>query len=205
MLLQNSGTLMRPRGAADAADHAGIFSVDDLLAHAQFLDILLVDEVLPASALAGLPEPQAAAMLGVNSPWGSLANHYHFSTTLVAMLAHERLGNTHSALACASILLEADLTMGGTRSALRHSFAHASRGRVLASEGRVGEAETAFTGAVEMAEGCGSHFFAALALRDLCNHVLDGASQGQEGRRRLEEVASQLACSVDDLDGIVYP
>ena len=40
---------------------------------------------------------------------------------------------------------------------------------------------------------------------DLCKHVLDGSGRGDEGRKRQEEVVARLACSVDDLDTIVYP
>ena len=47
---------------------------------------------------------------------------------------------------------------------------------------------------------CDYRFLVAIALRDLCKHVLDGAGRGEEGRKRLEEAVSQLACSVEDLD-----
>jgi len=35
--------------------------------------------------------------------------------------------------------------------------------------------------------------------------VLEAAGRGEEGKRRLAEAVSGLACSVEDLDGIVYP
>ena len=206
LALQNSGPLVRPRGLQPTDDHPGVLAVHDLLAHAQFLEILLADDVPSTSALAALPEPDVTAMLGVHSPWGSLAAQYHFSTTLMAALAHERLGCAQGALVCASIILEADLAKGGTRSTLWHSFAHASRGRVLAGDGRADEAEASFAAAVETAEKSGSHFFAALAVRDLCRHVLDNDSRGEEGRVRLEGiVSSRLACTIEDLGGIAYP
>ena len=213
-IAQMSGDLWRPRGAT--AEHPGspgqAFAAEDFLAHAQFLDVLLAEEVprggaAAAETLAKLPELEAAATLGVLATWGSIAN-YHFSTLLAAMLAHERLGSADGALQCAGIILEADLTMGGTTSKQRHSLAHATRGRVLAvveAGGKVEEAEAAFEAAIEAADSYGGHFFAALALRDLCKHVLDGTSREQEGRQRLEVAASGLACSVAEIDSIVYP
>ena len=178
--------------------------MDDWLVHAQFLEILLADEAPPASALAELPEPQAVPRLGLCVDWGSHTD-YHVSTTLVCMLAHERLGSPDGARACATVIIEAERHEGGTPCRLRHSFAHACRGRLSAAEGKMDEAETAFEAAVEVATACGSHFFAALALRDLCKHVLEAAGRGEEGKRRLAEAVSGLACSVEDLDGIVYP
>ena len=99
-------------------------------------------------------------------------------------------------------------TSYGRRSAGAHSLAHATRGRVLAvveAGGKVEEAEAAFEAAIEAADSYGGHFFAALALRDPCKHVLDGTSREQEGRQRLEVAASGLACSVAEIESIVYP
>jgi len=198
-----TGPVWRPRGSA--VDHTGVFAAEDFLAHAQFLDVVLADEAPPAAeALARLPEPEKAARLGVLSPFGSIAN-LHFSTVGAAMLAHERLGSTEGALTCAGIILGAELTMGGTTSRQRHSLAHASRGRILAAQGNCDEAEAAFEAAIERADSYGGHFFAALALRDLCEHVLDGTSRAEAGRQRLAVAVSSLACSVEDIEGIVYP
>ena len=55
------------------------------------------------------------------------------------------------------------------------------------------EAETAFEAAVEVATACGNHFFAALALRDLCKHVLEAVGRGEEGKRRLEQVRTRAS------------
>ena len=196
------GALWRPRGVA--GDHPGILGADDFLAHAQFLDVLVADEPPASKILAALPEPEPAAMLGVLCSWGSLGN-YHFSTVLVAMLAHERLGSTTSAMKCAAIILEADLTMGGTTSRQRHSLAHATRGRILAAQGELDEAEAAFEAAIEAANSYGGHFFSALAMRDLCKHVLGGTTRSEEGTDRLGEMVAELACSAEDMEGIVYP
>ena len=53
--------------------------------------------------------------------------------------------------------------------------------------------------------GNGDHFLPALALCDLCKHVLDSTGRGAEGRERLEGAVLQLACSVEDLDRVVNP
>ena len=143
-------------------------------------------------------------MLGVLSPWGSVSN-YHFSTLTVAMLAHERLGSTDGALRCAAITLEAELPMGGTTSRQRHSLAHAARGRILAAKGKADEAEVAFEAAIAAADSYGGRFFAALALRDMCKHVLDGSDRAEEGRQRLVAKVGELVCSIEDLERIVYP
>ena len=85
------------------------------------------------------------------------------------------------------------------------SFAYACRGRILAAQGKMEAAESAFDAACESAESGQHHFLTAVWLRDLCKHVLDGAGRGEEGRKRLEEAVSRLACSVEDLDAHVYP
>lgn len=126
-------------------------------------------------------------------------------TQVPAMLAHERVGNADNALACAEIILGGDRPQGGTESKRQHSSAHACRGRILAAQDQADEAEAAFKSAAEAAEAIGHHFLTSIALRDLCKHVLDGAGRGEEGQTRLEVAVSRLACSVEDLDGIVYP
>ena len=143
-------------------------------------------------------------MLGVTFPWGSCAE-VHNVTLVPVMLAHERVGNADGALESAKIILGGDRPRGGTESKRHHSFAHACRGRILAAQGKGDEAEAAFEAAMEAAEEGSCHFFTAIWLRDLCKHVLDGAGRGEEGRKRLEEAVSRLACSVGDLDAIVYP
>ena len=182
-----------------------IAASEDFLMHSQFLDVLLAKATPPASAVTGLPEPHEVAMLGVTLPWGSVCNLDSFVTMVPAMLAHERVGSDEGALAFVKIILEAELPKGGTVCKRQHSFAHACRGRILAAQGNADEAEAAFESAAEAAEAGGCHFFTAIWLSDLCKHVLDGAGRGEEGRKRLEEAVSRLACSVEDLDAIVYP
>jgi hypothetical protein len=211
-IAENTGPgLMAPRKIhRDADEHASPFTADDFHEHARFMEVLLADEAPPASSTAELPNPQDAAMLGVCSRtgdseiWGAVSS-YHFSTRQVCMLAHERVGNSDQALACAEITLKADRAHGGTDSRWHHAFAHACRGRILASQGSADEAEVAFEAAVEATEADGLHFFTAIWLRDLCKHVLDGAGRGEEGQKRLAEAVSRLACSVEDLAGVQYP
>ena len=178
---------------------------EDLLAHASFLEILLADDPPPASALAKLPSPAEAAMLGVTELGHSVTLWVEIITQVPAMLAHERVGSAEGALACAAGILETDIAKGGTESKRLHSLAHACRGRVLAAQGKMEAAEAAFDSAFEVAEAAGLHFLTALTLRDLCKHVLDGAGRGEEGQKRLEEAVSRLACSVEDLDAYVFP
>jgi hypothetical protein len=132
--------LMQPRGKPKQRFDFAVASADDFLAHAQFLELLLTDETPAASALAELPGPQEAASLGVWSSWGSL-DGFHFSTSVVAMLAHERVGSSEDALACAAIILEASRPDGGSESKLHHSLAHGCRGRILAAQGKAEVAE----------------------------------------------------------------
>ena len=181
--------------------------MDELLTMGKFLEVLVSDE--PSSAaVAALPEPQAVAQYGLNLL--SVGNVMEFVAGIVtmtpAMLAHERVGNAESALECAAIITEADpVTEGGSKCRLQHYFAHSCRGRALASQDKADEAEAAFEAALEVTAAYGWHFLTAIALRDLCKHVLDGAGRSEEGRKRLEEAVSRLECSVEDLDTVVYP
>ena len=200
--------MVRPRGEEPSEENAPLFWVaDDFVAHAKFLEILLDDEAPPASALAKLPEPKVAAKLGMTLafPSGSCMEFIGAVSMVPALLAHERLGSIDGALECAAIILDADRAEGGSKFSRIRSFAHACRGRILAAQGKMEAAESAFDAACESAESGQHHFLTAVWLRDLCKHVLDGAGRGEEGRKRVEEAVSRLACSVEDLDGHVYP
>ena len=201
------GKNMRPRGVEPSADEGQLlWSIDDLLAQSRFYEILAADEAPLASALDELPEPHAYAKLGLTFlPGGSSAQFVEASSVVPAMLAHERVGRADGALACAALILEGDRSEGGGGQSRTRSFAHACRGRVLATQGKMEAAEVAFEASIALAEAAKNPFVAALALRDLCKHVLDGAGRSEEGRKRLEEVVSRLACSVEDLDAIVIP
>eukprot|EP01045_Picozoa_sp_COSAG04_P015779 COSAG04_NODE_1273_length_7466_cov_76.544319_3_plen_81_part_00 len=76
---------------------------------------------------------------------------------------------------------------------------------IMASQDKADEAAAAFEAALEITTAYGWHFLTAITLRDLCKHVLDGVGRGEEGRKRLEEAVSRLACSLEDLDTIVFP
>ena len=67
------------------------------------------------------------------------------------------------------------------------------------------EAEAAFEDAIEVANSYGGCFFSALAMRDLNKHVLGGTTRSEEGTDRLEAMAAELACNVEDIRGIEYP
>lgn len=202
------GGQMRPRGQSPSDDKPGTLgTTEDYLVHGQFLEILVADEAPPASVLRKLPEPQVCAKLGLVSsfPSGSVAQLVKAVTMVPAMLAHERAKSSDGALACAKVILEGDRAEGGDGTSCERSLAHSCRGRVLAAQGKMEAAEAAFEAACEVAEAGKMPFLAALALRDLCRHVLHGTARGEEGRERFEEVASRLACSVDDLDAVVIP
>jgi hypothetical protein len=95
--------MIRPRGDTEGAE---MLSADDMLMHAQYLDLLVAEEVPPASALEALPAPQAAAALGIKGVKGvALADIISCSTMVPCMLAHERLGQTEGAMECAAIIL----------------------------------------------------------------------------------------------------
>eukprot|EP01045_Picozoa_sp_COSAG04_P000395 COSAG04_NODE_9_length_43480_cov_106.113806_8_plen_362_part_00 len=190
--------------ARGATEGGGLGATDDFLMHGKFLELLLTDEAPLTSALALLPEPRVAADLGLTLPWGNFFATY-FSTITTCMLAHERAGSAEGALASAAIILCGDRTKGGTEDHILHCLAHSCRGRILAGQGKADDAEAAFEAALAAAAPFDFHFLTAIALRDLCRHVLDGAGRGEEGRKRLEEVVARLACSVEDLDGYVYP
>ena len=199
---------VRPRGEEASEENGMAFWVaDDFVAHAKFLELLLDDEAPPASALAELPEPKVVAKLGMTLafPWGSCMHMIQIISMVPAMLAHERLGSVDGALESAAIILEADRSEGGSKVSRVRSFAYACRGRILAAQGKMEAAESAFDAACESAESGQHHFLTAVWLRDLCKHVLDGAGRGEEGRKRLEEAVSRLACSVEDLAGVQYP
>ena len=233
--------MIRPRGVTTGE---AMLSADDMLMHAQYLDLLLAEELPPASALAALPGPHAASALGTKGAKGvALADIISVSTLVPCMLAHERVGHTEGALQCAAIILgattstpglkatrmpsaavdgesfadasdrataEAEATSGAsqelnTLEPHRYAFAHACRGRILATQGKSADAEVAFELAIEAIAATGWHFLTAIVLRDLCKHVLNGAGRGEEGKQRLDEAVAQLACSVEDLDAFVYP
>ena len=129
----------------------------------------------------------------------------YFSTVTVCMLAHERAGSAEGALESAAIILEADRPEGGTGDTKAHSLAHACRGRILAAQDKADEAEAAFESSAAVAATYGHDFLVAIALRDLCKDVLVGAGRGEQGKKRLEEAVSGLACSAEGLDRVVFP
>ena len=108
-------------------------AADDILVHAQFLELLLVEDAPPVSAVAKLPEPEVAATLGSTFPWGSVLSEAGAITMIPAMLAHERAGNPEGALACVAIILEAAVADGGTECTRTHAFAHTCRRCPLAT------------------------------------------------------------------------
>lgn len=196
--------MFRLRGVEPSVSEGMVmYCADDILANVQFLELLAADEVPPASALDKLPAPEVAAKLGTCCALGStvVSTFIGASSMLGAMLAHERLGSADGALAFAAIILESNMAQSGGGSSRARSLAHACRGRVLASmQGKMEAAEEAFEAAQEVAEAGQNHLLTATALRDLRKHVLDGAGRGDEGKERLEEAVSRLACSAADLE-----
>jgi hypothetical protein len=198
---------MRPRGHAPTpGDWA---TVDGFLAHARFLEVLIADEAAAPSVVAALPSLHQWSA----STNGTMVLMGDIISPVPAMLAHERGGNAAGALGFTSLVLEARRGPNGFAwgagsehaSKVQQYFAHACRGRVLAAQGKREAAEAALDSAAAAAEVHGAHLLVALAVRDLCEHVLDPSGRVEEGRRRLEESVSRLQCSVEDLAGYVLP
>lgn len=80
-----------------------------------------------------------------------------------------------------------------------HVLAHRCRGRVLAKQGNMAEATAAFEAAVLAAQSRGLQLYETLAVRDLCEWVLDKSGKVAEGQVRLDAVATRLASSLDEL------
>ena len=201
--------LMRPRGSKETGMVWG--SVDGFLTQAKCLDILVADYPAAPSVIAELPSPEQAAIFVK----GNFSAPCDWNSMVPAMLAHERCGCGESALACTSTVLEREAWKTGVKTSwetewefgsnFAHYFANACRGRLLAAQGKLAAAEAAFEAAVTAAESYGAKLLAALAVRDLCEHVLDVTGRGGQGQSRLKESVSELACSVSDLDSYVLP
>ena len=83
------------------------------------------------------------------------------------------------------------------RSTFQHYFANARRDRLLAAQGKLPAAKVAFEAAIAAAESHGTKLLAALAVRDLCNHVLHVSGYAAAGQTRLEQSVAALVCTVD--------
>ena len=197
---------MDPHNVAWDAAGSEFWSQDDSFYFMTCMDMLLAEEPPDPSVVATLPSPQELGLLGVTLSWGSFMAQNDWVTLIPAMLVHERVGSVEGALACVSVMLQADRTKGGVVSKVQHSLAYACRGRVLAAKGESAAAEVAFISAIEAGDAHGHYFLSALALRDLCECVLDKTGREVEGRQRLERHVSRwLKCSVGDLQRYRLP
>eukprot|EP01052_Picozoa_sp_SAG31_P023688 SAG31_NODE_1969_length_6771_cov_17.211331_7_plen_1242_part_01 len=201
--------LLRPRGFTQKGQVWG--SCDGFMNQAFFLDVLVAEEPALPSLLDKLPPPAQFAHF-IKGSYCAVAD---WVSTVPAMLAHERCGQGDSAMAFTSVVLERrawsheEPTSWDTEwefgTYIQHYFANSCRGRLLAAQSKLEAAESAFETAVTAAKSAGLQLLAALAVNDLCKHVLDTSGRRAQGQRRLQEEISRLDCNLDELDRCALP
>ena len=80
---------------------------------------------------------------------------------------------------------------------------HALRGRLLATQGKIEEAEAAFEEAIEVSHRTGLRLLEMFAVRDLKKCVLDSNGRGDEGNRRLKAVLKEMKGPAAELTALL--
>ena len=117
----------------------------------------------------------------------------HFSLALVIALLHEKFGSIDEALAWGDrIATLEDVAIGGSNCITTRTRGLCLKGRCLASQGKMAEAEEALSTAAEQIAGVGYYLLEVLALRDLLVHVLRKTDREGEGMARLKVAVVRL-------------
>ena len=115
------------------------------------------------------------------------------SLAMVIALLHEKFGSVDEALAWGGrIATLEDVTIGGCNSIATRTRGLCLKGRCLASQGKMAEAEEALSTAAEQIAGVGYYLLEVLALRDLLVHVLRKTDREGEGMARLKVAVVRL-------------
>ena len=158
------------------------------------------------------PEASEMAMMGVNGT----PRHFHglnlagYPSLLFQALALERLGRSDAAMACAAMVVEPDMALGGNPNQWATSVAHRCRGRLLAKQGRMSDAISEFEASIAVAAGRGYRGLEAMALRELIAHASPASAASRtagsggrgEGRTRLQRMMVDLSLSESELDAL---
>ena len=169
-------------------------------------------EISAECFLAELPPPDKLARLGLwRNPDGKVMFHPCHQMTLTCLvwpaLALEMLGAGEAALAYARKALDVDQTNGGGSALLLRTLAHRCCGRLLAAAGKGGmdEARAAFEAAEAACNLRGYWLLAALARRDLVEHVLEpsGLLVGGGREAELAPFVARLAGPADALAALL--
>ena len=117
----------------------------------------------------------------------------HMSLAIVIALLHEKFGSVDDALAWGDrIATLEDVAAGGSNCITTRTRGLCLKGRCLASQGKMAEAEEALSTAAEQIAGVGFYLLEVLALRDLLVHVLRKTDREGEGMARLKVAVVRL-------------
>ena len=182
----------------------GFVEEADFLVHIRMLWVLLGDDEITAEqVLSELPPPEELAMLGVfplaSDPILHPAHFNGWTSLLWPALALEKVGAVEAALPYVEKALDVDGTQGGGSHGIIRTLAHCCHGRLLASIGKMDEARAAFAAAEALATARAYWMLAALAVRDLTEHVLSPAGSLDEGRDQLAPLVKRLTGPGDAL------
>lgn len=207
------GVCERTRLFGSMADGA-MFDEESIVANLQSLWMLVGNDDMAISAdefIASLPEPDPLARHGVwKNPDGKAvlhATHFLALTSLVwPALALEKLAVSEEKAASASMAyaakaLEKDHTIGGGTPGHLRTLVHRCCGRILSKRGKMAEARVAFEAAEAEATEREYWMLAALARRDLVEHVIEpSGALGSEGRDgHLAPLVARLVAPKDEL------
>jgi hypothetical protein len=208
-------TSLREIKGRDADSARALFNAFRLVpANLQSLWMLVGNDDMAISAdefIASLPEPDPLARHGVwKNPDGKAvlhATHFLALTSLVwPALALEKLAVSEEKAASASMAyaakaLEKDHTIGGGTPGHLRTLVHRCCGRILSKRGKMAEARVAFEAAEAEATEREYWMLAALARRDLVEHVIEpSGALGSEGRDgHLAPLVARLVAPKDEL------
>eukprot|EP01047_Picozoa_sp_COSAG01_P054134 COSAG01_NODE_5878_length_3973_cov_1.477284_2_plen_367_part_00 len=111
----------------------------------------------------------------------------------------EKYGQHEQALIYAEVAAtNTDVAQGGCNLPQIHTRGYAVKGRILAVQGKLEEAEAALESAASIAAEVGLFLQGVLAVRDLKLHVLDQTERGTEGTARLKAAIVRLLGETPD-------
>ena len=156
------------------------------------------DEILES-----LPTAEEFKQCGLVGPKGALAYTFLSPFPAIALMC-EMVGAHDEALAFASIGMEHEhdlrsmIVLGGDPKPTSRILMHATRGRVLALQGKVAEAEQALEAAAAVCEKAEYWVLQALVLRDLVASVYGSNTRFVREKERCKR---RLATAIDNLGG----
>eukprot|EP01043_Picozoa_sp_COSAG02_P024695 COSAG02_NODE_1359_length_13055_cov_31.608397_5_plen_963_part_00 len=190
------------RARAEDAE-GGFCEVKSLEWHFKEMWVLLSKGLPSGGNVDDMPDADTLSSFGQLTPGhdGGRGHHHgnfcaHCSPTWGALML-ELLGQPKKALTYVKKGLDPDSSIGGDSNLWVNSLAYRCRGRILATQGSVSDAEEAFESAVKVSRQGQYHMLELLAVHDLNTHVLTPAGRSREGQQRAVALFGRLASSKD--------